>query len=139
MLLKEIFSDEQETTEIQNFKINTLFENKPQKMSLKRSLCISIIIHSILFGLLFLIAQVLVYILMFFGIDLGLFQRPSMKIRDIEFVFTIPEKYDIKKSFVKNVQGKEYSLAGPKPNNRPYNAKEGSLKSKSVNKNCTKR
>ena len=61
-----------------------------------------------------------------------------MKMRDIDFVFVLPEKYDIKKSFAKNSFGKNYSLAGPSPNNRPYNGDEGSLKSNLKDKSIAK-
>ena len=142
MLLREIFSDLDDIDEAHipatAEGLSLFLDDKPQKISIKKSLFISTVVHILLFALVFAIAKILVYILMFLGIDLGLFQRPALKIRDIEFVFVLPEKYDISKSFVKNAQGKSYSLAGPSPNNRPYNDDEGSLKSDLKNTNLSK-
>ena len=88
MLLREIFSDVEEPQAAQsNEGLSIFLENKSQKFSIQRSLWLSTMMHILLFALVFAIAKVLVYILMFFGIDLGLFQRPALKIRDIEFVF----------------------------------------------------
>ena len=136
MLLREIFNDiEEPQVAASNDGLSIFLEDKPQRFSMQRSIWLSTMMHILLFALVFAIAKVLVYILMFFGIDLGLFQRPALKIRDIEFVFVLPEKYDISKSFMKNAQGKSYSLAGPSPNNRPYNDDDGSLKSDVKNSN----
>ena len=129
MLLREIFNDKNEEIAVENVKFSTFLENKPERCPLAKTMTISVILHVIVLMLLILLSKVLVYILMAFGINLDLFNRPNIKIRDIEFVFVLPEKYDIKKSFLKVANGSSYSLAGPSPNNRPYNGDEGSLKS----------
>ncbi len=129
MLLREIFNDSDESQIVsEGAGLSIFLQTKPQRFSLNKSLWLSFLVHILVFLFVFIFAKILVYILMFLGIDLSLFQRPSMKIRDIEFVFVLPEKYDISKSFVKNTNGKNYSLAGPAPNNKPYNTDEGSLK-----------
>ena len=130
MLLREIFNDNDDIITAENAKISVFLENKPEKCSLKKTMSISIFLHVLFLALLILLSKILTYILLAFGINLDLFAKPNLKVRDIEFVFVLPEKYDIKKSFLKtNVNGKSYSLAGPSPNNRPYNGDEGSLKS----------
>ena len=126
MLLREIFNENNTTEDV---KISPLYLDTPDKYSLAKTMTVSVILHVIALALLILLSKILVYILMAFGINLDLFNRPNMKIRDIEFVFVLPEKYDIKNSFLKIDNGNSYSLAGPSPNNRPYNGDEGSLKS----------
>lgn len=128
MLLREIFNDDNDTVSTENISI---FMNKVQdKCPLSKTMTISVLAHLLILAIVLLLAKILVYILLAFGIDLDLFKKPTLKIRDIEFVFVLPEKYDIQKSFLKNANGSSsYSLAGPSPNNRPYNGDEGSLKS----------
>ena len=137
MLTREIFNNEEDQFE-DDAKISVFCEKKPEKCTLAKSLTISTTVHVVVLLILLLLAKVLAYILLAFGIDIDLFKRPEMKIRDIEFVFVLPQKYDIKKSFLKNTKGKSYSLAGPSPNNRPYNGDEGSLKSNQKDKNAAK-
>ena len=127
MLLREIFSDNKDNIDAEN--ISVFMEKVHDKCPLAKTMTISVIVHLIVVAIILLLAKILVYILLAFGIDLDLFKKPSLKIRDIEFVLVLPEKYDIKKSFLKNANGSSYSLAGPSPNNRPYNGDEGSLKS----------
>ncbi|MCR4881049.1 MAG: TonB C-terminal domain-containing protein [bacterium] len=130
MLLREIFNDNDKVLAENNIKISVFCEEKPDKCPLSKTMAISIILHIVVLTVLILLAKILTYILLAFGINLDLFSRPNLKIRDIEFVFVLPEKYDIKKSFTKASSGAgTYSLAGPSPNNRPYNGDEGSLKS----------
>ncbi len=120
MLLREIFNEVEEPLATGGSGLSKFLEKTEDRLSFSRSMFLSVTIHVALFILTFLVAKILVIILMFLGIDLGLFDRPKMKMRDIEFVFELPEKYDIKKSFMmKNSAGKSYSLAGPNPNNRP--------------------
>jgi len=140
MLLREIFSDiEDSQPVVEGTGISVFLEAKPEKISLKKTLAVSFFAHILLFVLLFIISKILVYILMFLGINLDLFKRPTMKVRDIEFVFVLPDKkYDLSKSFIKNAHGRSYSMAGPEPNNRAYNDDKGSLKSEVKNKNVAK-
>ena len=71
--------------------------SKPEKFTLGKSVTVSVTIHVILFVLAFAIAEILSYFFLLLGINLDLFAKPTMKIKDIEFVFVLPEKYDIKK------------------------------------------
>ena len=140
MLLREIFSeDEQENiTPVINGE-SVFLEQKLQKYSLSKSIFVSLIAHILVFLFCYIFAKILVYILLFLGIDLDLFKRPALKVRDIEFVFVLPDKkYDLSKSFLKNSVGKSYSMAGPEPNNRAYNNDKGSLKS-SIKDNTVKK
>lgn len=137
MQIREIFSTE-EAILPEAKDVSVFLEDKFPKHTLKKALAHSLLLHIAFFVLLYFIAQVLMFVLMFFGINLDLFKRPELKIRDIDFVFVLPEKYDINKSFKANTYGKKYSLAGPEPNNRAYNGDKGSLKSNSKDKNITK-
>jgi len=131
MLLREIFNDEKEeaSNKVGNG-VSIFLEDKNPKHTLKKAVFWSITLHIILFAIFYLIAKTLMLILLFLGIKIDLFNRPTMKIRDIDFVFVLPEKYNIKNSFkIDSKKQGSYSLAGPQPNNRPYNGDEGSLKS----------
>jgi len=130
MLLREIFNNDEDTDVIsQTDSLDLILNNQGAASSLRKPMFYSVLLHAILFTLFYLVATLLTYILMLLGINLDLFKKPELKIRDIDFVFVLPEKYDIKNSFLKNAQGNNYSLAGPNPDNRPYNGDEGSLKS----------
>lgn len=141
MLLKEILDSENAITDVSTSKdkdFSVFLEDKNPRHTLKKALVHSVALHIGMFILLYVLAKSLMFIMMLLGIDLDLFNRPKMKMRDIEFVFVLPEKYDIKKSFKLNAKGKSYSLAGPSPNNRPYNGDEGSLKSNTKDKSVPK-
>ncbi|MCQ2958019.1 MAG: cell envelope integrity protein TolA [Candidatus Gastranaerophilales bacterium] len=143
MLLREIFNPDDDILQSQpatGFSgVSTFIADNDKKYSLTKAFLLSVLIHVILLGIAYFLAKFLVYILMYFGIDLDLFKKPTLKIRDIEFEFVLPDKYDIKKSFImKNAHGDRFSLAGPEPNNRPYNGDEGSLKSESKDKNISR-
>jgi hypothetical protein len=107
MQLREILDSDPEINSIAvpvSKDFSVFLEDRNPKHTLKKALVHSVALHIGLFILLYILAKTLMFIMMLLGIDLDLFNRPKMKMRDIEFVFVLPEKYDIKKSFKINAK-----------------------------------
>lgn len=103
---RNFFKEESNETE-EKFRIPALLQNKPDAISMKRALILSVILHPVTVGLVSLI----LFILAILGVTFTMFDKPQPKMNDIEFVLVQNEAKPTAKT---NLRADKNSRAGGK-------------------------
>jgi len=113
--------------------LSLILRKNNSEISLEKAIFLSIILHPIVIVVTWLIIQVVTILFLSFGVDIPFLEKPEPKIQDIEFVLVAPE--NVEKVKPKKSIALADSLAGKRPDKRPFDDDSGSLKSSKVQKN----